>query len=159
LSHQPHTRTFRHWRGKVRRILSTTLPSTEQSAISASAARIYSQHHQIPVKSTALAPTPDQSTRSDQSRWFSPLISSTPPRPPRPASTSSRPLCLPPAPSSWTSSAPAASPSPPSSPTPRPSSSARDALLSSASLPVVRRDLPRAALSAESKLSLVTVSL
>ncbi|KAL6404886.1 40S ribosomal protein S27 [Ilyonectria robusta] len=96
---------------------------------------------------------------NSMSHRFSPLISSTPPRPPRPRSTSSRydktstrfrhPTThltmmtsrlssLPPDPSSWTSSAPAASPSPPSSPTPRPSSSARVAPPCCASPPVAR---------------------
>ncbi|GMF68533.1 unnamed protein product [Aspergillus oryzae] len=60
-------------------------------------------------------------------------------------------LCLLPAPSSWTSSAPAASPSPPFSPTPRPSSSAPVARPSSASPPVARPVSLRAALSAESR--------
>lgn len=59
--------------------------------------------------------------------------------------------CPPPAPSSWTSSAPAASPSPPSSHTPRPSSSAPAALRFSASPPVARPVSQRAALSGESR--------
>jgi hypothetical protein len=62
-----------------------------------------------------------------------------------------RPLCPAPAPSSWTSSAPAASPSPPSSRTPKPSLSAPAAPRSSASPPVARPVLPRAALSAGSR--------
>jgi len=65
--------------------------------------------------------------------------------------TPDRPLCPVPAPSSWTSSAPAASPSPPSSRTPKPSLSAPAAPRSSASPPVVRPVLPRAALSAGSR--------
>merc|ERR1711900_37494 len=84
--------------------------------------------------------------------WFSPSTFSTLALSTRPASTSSRPLCPVPAPSSWTSSAPAASPSPPSSRTPRPSSSARAAPPSCASPPVARPVSPRAALSAGSKL-------
>jgi murein lipoprotein len=78
------------------------------------------------------------SFRDNHSKWFWLLTSSTLLPPPRRRSTSSRPLCPLPDPSSWTSSAPAASPSPPSSRTPRPLSSARDAPPSCASLPVVR---------------------
>lgn len=63
----------------------------------------------------------------------------------------SRLLCLRPAPSSWTLSAPAASPSPPSSRTPRPSSFVPVARPSFASPPVARPDSRRAALSGESK--------
>ncbi|RII23207.1 40S ribosomal protein S27 [Alternaria sp. MG1] len=70
---------------------------------------------------------PNQETLHKPSKWFSQLTFSTPPRPLRPASTSSRPSCPLPAPSSWTSSAPDASPSPPSSRTPTQSSSARAA--------------------------------
>ena len=85
------------------------------------------------------------SSRANTNSRFSPLIFSTPPRPRtlypptprnststnqcpvRPASTSSRPSCLPHAHSSWMSSAPAASPSPLSSRTQTQSSSARAA--------------------------------
>lgn len=111
---------------------------------------------------------------------FSRSISSTPTLRLRPASTSSRCdfpdscnslgntqwtvwtadngiilnrlLCLPLAPSSWTSSAPDASPSPPSSLTPRPSLSALVARPSCASPPVARPDSLRDALSGGSKL-------
>lgn len=67
-----------------------------------------------------------------------------------------RPLCLRPAPSSWTSSAPAASLSPPSSRTPRASSSALAARPSSASPPVARPGSLRAARSGESKRNALT---
>merc|ERR1712187_453060 len=74
------------------------------------------------------------------SRWFSRSTSSTLRLRLRLADTSSRLLCPPPAPSSWTLSAPAASTSPPSSRSPIPSSSAPAARPSSASPPVVRLD-------------------
>lgn len=85
------------------------------------------------------------------SRWFSRSTSSTLLLRLRLASTSLRPLCLLPVPSSWTSSAPAASPSPPSSPMPRLSSSAPAARPSFASPPVARPDSLRAAPSGGSK--------
>ncbi|KAI5283599.1 hypothetical protein KEM52_003298, partial [Ascosphaera acerosa] len=76
---------------------------------------------------------------------FSRSISSTRLPRRRRASTSSRCLCPPRAPSSWTSSATGASPSQRSSRTPRPSSFAPAAPPSCASPPAARPGSPRAA--------------